>query len=167
MTQRLWIDGYNLIGHLGLTQQGSLDSARARMLGLLSGRKLRVYFDARTGGLPEQRGALEIVFTRAENADERIVRDLRALGVGTREVTLVTNDRELAGRCRQLGAAHTSCAAFVDSLPKLSTPRDMQREAADTKRASMTRSELEELQRIFETPRPGERPSSEPPGPRR
>lgn len=165
MTTQLWVDGYNLIGHLKLLAAGSLENARSRVLGLLSGRKVRVYFDARSGGNTERRGHVEIVFTRGGTADDRIVADLRGAGAAARDVRVITNDRELAGRCRQLGASCEGCASFLGALQP-QTPAAPPRKAAPGEPAAhMSRRELEELQRIFETPR--EDPSAKPPGPRR
>lgn len=167
MAKQLWVDGYNLIGHLKLLTSGSLENARSRVLGLLSGRKVRVYFDARSGGSAERRGHVEIVFTQGGTADDRIVQDLRALGTAARDIEVVTNDRELGGRCRQLGAACTACAAFLNSLQPQRTGNTARKSPPGDKSARMSRRELEDLQRIFETPPTPENPSAKPPGPGR
>ncbi len=162
MATELWVDGYNLIGHLKLLASGSLENARSRVLGLLSGRKMRVYFDARSDGSTERRGHVEIVFTRGESADERIVADLRVTGAAAREIRVVTNDRELAGRCRQLGATCEDCATFLAALQPARAASPPRKAAPGEPAAHMSRRELEELQRIFETPRAN--PSAGPPG---
>ncbi len=151
---RHWIDGYNLLRHLQLEKGRSLEQARARLVGLVSGAGVRIYFDAQGGG-KEQRAGVEVVYSESQSADDRIVADLRSGGGGG--ITVVTNDRELTNRCKQLGAAVIGCS---DYLQRESKPRSTRSQLApDPARPSgvRTKVELDEWLRLF-----GEDPTKPP-----
>ena len=60
-------------------------------------------------------------FVRDKSADDAIADALRSTPKGT--VTVVTDDRELRGRARQLGANTCSVDRFLDKLKKTYAPQ--------------------------------------------
>lgn len=123
-----WIDGYNLLLRRGLDREGSLEAARGRLLRSLVplGVPCRAYFDARKGAPSgDERDAspattVRARFVRDRSADDAMIDDLR--GVPRGSVVLVTDDRELRGRARQLGAATLGVARFVEKLDLAASP---------------------------------------------
>ena len=109
------VDGHNAIHALGLTRGGH-EAARSELVLRVAeeGAEAEVFFDARSApkGLPEagREHGVVVRFCRRGPADEAILARLRA--GGAREFLVVTDDRELAGRARQLGAGTKAVREF-------------------------------------------------------
>jgi hypothetical protein len=115
---KAFIDGHNAIHALKL---GAEDHETAR--GLLARRVLEaagdeavIFFDARSAskGLPVtgRLHGVAVRFCRKTTADEEILAEVRRTA-RPGEVTVVTDDRELAGRARQLGARTAPVERFL------------------------------------------------------
>ncbi len=124
----LLIDGHNLIGALPNIELGARDDEmqlliRLRAYRSLTGRTMIVFFDS--GAMPGAAGdlstpGLQVRFAqRPQTADDLIIAFLRRCAQPG-QYAVVTNDRELAGRARQLGASILPARAFA---AKLSAPR--------------------------------------------
>lgn len=123
MALHLILDGYNVIGashRHGFMQGGEPELAREMLIEDLrrykrnKGFRITVVFDAQhttRGRLSrETYKGIHVVFTRGhEKADEVIVRMVRRTASG---VVVVSSDREVAERCRQLGATVISAGEF-------------------------------------------------------
>jgi predicted RNA-binding protein with PIN domain len=118
------IDGYNVAHVLfGVEARSAspeeMRGALLRRLRRYASRKRRVtaVFDGRAGGgtgrSSERSGEVEVRF--APSADEEIVEIVRRAPDPGR-VRVVTRDREVAGRARQLGADTTPVPVFLDDL---------------------------------------------------
>ena len=116
------VDGHNVIGRLGLAAGDREAERRAvlrRVLEVTS--DATVFFDAQ--GAPAaaptitREGGLDVRFCRAREADEDIVAFVRA-AKRPELLLVVTDDRELAGRARQLGAKTSAIAAFFGAGTK-------------------------------------------------
>ena len=122
-----WVDGYNLILRKGWNTKATLQQARDRLLSAVTGLgvTVRVFFDASkpgAGGLQSGSPSTRVVvtFVRDRSADDAIADALRAAPKDT--VTVVTDDRELRGRARQLGANTCGVNRFVEKLEKKHAP---------------------------------------------
>lgn len=130
MNKEFWLDGFNFFHHWDSTKgllrpDSGYDIVRAidRSLRILSrhlGNKCRhviVYLD---GGLARQEGRLAGMRVRycgpGRKADDRLADDLYELGDDARMVTGVSNDRELKGRMRGLGASCLGVGEFLAML---------------------------------------------------
>ncbi len=141
-----WIDGYNLIlRNRWQEQEGSLERAREVLLRRLQSLKaeVTVYFDASKmppppGLVQAREGPVVTVFVREGTADDRMANDLRARGRG-KQVTVVTDDRELRLRVRQLKAKTLGVARFIERLEKSVSPASSPRRRA---RSSSERTSL-------------------------
>ncbi len=124
------LDGYNVIHALPELERQldrSLEAARAALMSLCAAYKARrgditqlyVVFDGREehgGGLVEHPRGVTVLFSRKpEDADERILRLIRAAGRRGRFV-VVSNDNEIANNARALGAQVISAAQFHAQL---------------------------------------------------
>jgi predicted RNA-binding protein with PIN domain len=126
-----WIDGYNLILRRGGGRlKGTLEDERrnlVRSLGSL-GAAVRVYFDAARfpgGQVPKAECPPQVspIFVTAGAADDAITDDLRKAGAKVaRLCTVVTDDRELRLRSKQLGATSVGVDKFLEHLAHASTP---------------------------------------------
>ena len=107
------IDGYNYVHRAGLSRKGSLEQQRLllsrRLRSLTAGRhEVSIIWDAR-GAARSQRdyapppGPVRSVFARTETADEAILDRVR-WHEDARRLCVVSDDREVTGRARQLGA---------------------------------------------------------------
>ncbi len=120
-----WLDGYNLIFRAGWNDLG-LEAARRRLLGHVASlpHPVRIYFDAARGappGLPsETQGRARAVFVARGTADDAMVADLRSAPKNA--ITLVTDDRELRGRAKQLGAVTVGIEKFLQRLQIVIAP---------------------------------------------
>ena len=123
-----WVDGYNLILRKHWNAKATLQQARDRLLSAVTalGGPVRVFFDAskpgaggRQPGTPSTRVAA--TFVRDKSADDAIADALRSTPKGT--VTVVTDDRELRGRARQLGANTCGVDRFLEKLEKAYAPQ--------------------------------------------
>jgi hypothetical protein len=123
------IDASNLGGALG-GAQGARDAV-AVVCRLVEwtrdrGRVVAVFDGEERGQLAIRYGALELVWGGAgRSADDEIVRRLGATrgGLRTRDWIVVTNDRELARRCRDLGARVERSGALADRLDRPAAAR--------------------------------------------
>jgi predicted RNA-binding protein with PIN domain len=112
-----WVDGYNLILRAGRDRGVSLEAARARLIRETAALNVpvRLYFDASKGdggpNVGRGSGKVAVVFVRKGTADDAIAADLRAARKG--ETVVVTDDRELRGRAKQLGAATVGVDKFL------------------------------------------------------
>ena len=124
-----WVDGYNLILRQGWTRAGAtLDEARERLLRHVQALRApaRLYFDAsRTGATVDRgrcaSGGVRIVFVSRSSADDAMVNDLRGHRA-PRDVTIVTSDRELRRRARQLGASTVGVEKFATRVAHANAP---------------------------------------------
>lgn len=127
MNKEFWIDGFNFFHHWDGTKallrpDSGYDIVRAiarsvQILGRHIGAKTRcttVYLD---GGLSRNEGRLGGMRVRycgpGGKADDRLAEDLYDLGGNARMITAVSNDRELKGRMRGLGAACLGVGEFL------------------------------------------------------
>ena len=122
-----WIDGYNLILRQPDHRQWTLEQSRERLLRSLDSLKIpvQVFFDAQrfTGtqhAIPRSSSFVSCRFIKSETADDAIVAGLRQ--VQASEVTVVTDDRELRLRCRQLGANTVGVMRFMERLNRANVP---------------------------------------------
>ena len=124
------IDGHNALHRLGL-RTGNHEADRRELV-----RRVRaidasaiVFFDARSAppDLPSstREGGVRVRYCRNEEADTAILRRLRESETAA-GFTVVTDDREVAGSARQLGARSRSVHAYFDRSG---------REAMETERA--------------------------------
>lgn len=98
------VDASNLGGLLGGAAGARAADAVVRFLlpWARERARVRLVFDGpERCDVARQYGPLEVVWSRAEPADETIVRTVRA---APRAWVVITEDRELADRCRALGA---------------------------------------------------------------
>ena len=120
----LLIDGHNLIGALPSIELGARDDEQQLIVRLrafygFSGKALIIFFDS--GDAPGRADPLstagvQIRFARRpQTADDLILGFLRQSGQPGQHA-VVTNDRELAGRARQLGASVISARDFARKL---------------------------------------------------
>ena len=123
-----WIDGYNLILRRGGPRPDELmEAARERLLrgATALAVPMRIYFDASGGGGPavaaRSQGAVRAIYVGDRSADDQMVSDLRAHG-NPRDVTIVTDDRELRQRARQLKANTLGVARFGERLDRAVSP---------------------------------------------
>ncbi len=130
MGLHLIVDGYNLIGASskgGLAGQEGLERARDLLLeGLLEykrakGFRITVVFDGRGVRCPpsgaETRRGIVVAYSRwPETADDVIVRMVGRTSAG---VAVVSSDREVARRCRGLGASVISSEEFRTRMAAL------------------------------------------------
>src|SRR5262245_22126773 len=122
-----WVDGYNLILRKGWDKELTLSQARERLLRAVvpTGLPTRVYFDAsrdRVTGSNVTSPSTKVtpVFVRSGTADDAMIADLRA--VRAPDVTLVTDDRELRGRARQVGANALGVDKFLERIDVANAP---------------------------------------------
>ncbi|HGY90981.1 MAG TPA: hypothetical protein ENK43_07400 [Planctomycetes bacterium] len=129
-----WVDGYNLIlRNRWQEKEGSLERAREVLLRRLQSLRaeITVYFDASKmpppPGLVQARaGHIVTIFVREGSADDRMANDLRGRARG-KQVTIVTDDRELRLRAKQLKAKTLGVARFLERLAKAVSPAEAPR----------------------------------------
>ena len=160
-----FIDGYNLLFRL-VSSKSSLEKQRKQVLVLLNDEisslslNATIVFDSSERGRPESvRGhfdALEMVFTTKEQtADAYIVKEIENSPHPQQEV-VVTSDRELANRCRQLGSKAQSIEDFLAWLLK---KKKQKKKRQTTRIFKDSDRELMRLLEIFEKRfREGEEP---------
>ncbi|MFQ5844238.1 MAG: NYN domain-containing protein [Planctomycetota bacterium] len=123
------VDGHNALHRLGLGGEEH-ETARRSVL-----RRVRavapdatVFFDARhaPSGVPHtaREAGLRVVYCQGREADAEIIERVRESGRPHR-LLVVTDDRELAGRVRQLGARPVAVREFFgpDAPPRSGEPR--------------------------------------------
>jgi predicted RNA-binding protein with PIN domain len=115
-----WFDGNNLIGQSAAAAQADSQTRRTFLAMLSSYRKsgggrFTVYFD---GDDPDRTAAppgVSVRYSAPLSADEVLVRRLRETRLPS-EVIVVTNDRDLARRCRDAGASTMTWPQFVSKM---------------------------------------------------
>lgn len=154
-----WVDGYNLILRRRWNAQATLEQARDRLLSAVAGLgvQVRVFFDASkpgAGGPVTGSPSTKVVstFVRDGTADDAMAEALRAAPKGT--VTVVTDDRELRGRARQLGANTCGVDRFLQKLERRHTPRSKQRHrggkvAPGEKPGHVSKKQVDEWMKYF------------------
>lgn len=130
MNREFWLDGFNFFHHWDSTKgllrsDSGYDIVRAldRSLRILSrhlGHKTRytvVYLD---GGLDRREGVTAGMRVRycgpGRKADDRLADDVFELGQSAKQVTAVSNDRELKARLRALGASCLGVGEFLATV---------------------------------------------------
>lgn len=114
---RALIDGHNALGALRIRAK-THEAARQALLRRVASRAPRatVFFDAREAprDLPESRREMgvDVYYCRRREADQAILDEVRAAD-DARNLIVVTNDREVAGRAAQLGAKAVGVAEFL------------------------------------------------------
>ncbi len=112
------VDGHNAMYALGI-EHGKHENRRRYLLDRVRAIEPRatVFFDARNApaGLPPvaSESGLRVVYCQEREADHEIIDTVRDADE-PREFLVVSNDREVTGRCRQLGARTESIAEFFD-----------------------------------------------------
>jgi len=122
-----YVDGYNLAFHTKSFVDSDFEKGRDALIASLSSYattlrlNVAVVFDSyRPPGHRERShfAALEVLYTaQGETADDLILSELSAK-VEERTVVVVTSDKRLAWRARQLGAKTASITAFLSLLKK-------------------------------------------------
>jgi predicted RNA-binding protein with PIN domain len=113
------IDGYNLLYALPDIPPGPWPTKREILIELLmtskphGNNRVTVVFDSREGlGDRRHHGAIEVVFTSGETADDWIARRVRD-GSNARTVVVVTNDQGIRTLIRGTGAKWISTQEFL------------------------------------------------------
>ena len=121
MSLHYFIDGYNLIWSADNFGGGPLQSQRERLLRFLeiarpagsAVNQVMVVFDGREDvDSPPWRGSVRVVFSKGENADAVIKRNVDAMANG-RNAVVVTDDREIQRWVRASKARVMSCGDFL------------------------------------------------------
>jgi predicted RNA-binding protein with PIN domain len=110
------IDAANLGGVLG--GAAGARNSQAILTALLPWARERqqvvVVFDGpESPGTATRLGGVEIVWSGTRSADDVISKRLAVLGKAAKSWTVITNDRSLTRRCRDLGAKVESASIFV------------------------------------------------------
>ncbi len=112
------LDGNNLLHRLPQDRRSRKDVRRAALdLVRREGVRVTVVFDGPPpAGTPEREalGSVTVVYAGSSSADEVILR--RVSGARRGQLTVVTDDRELARRARQAGARVQPVASWLDKL---------------------------------------------------
>jgi predicted RNA-binding protein with PIN domain len=124
---RYLVDAYNLLFRT-LKKKGNLEKNRQRMIEELNDAaadarlKLTLVFDGADTHFPySSRGhfdAIELVYTPKSMSADAYISEEVALSKTPSQITVVTNDRELAIRCRSYRALILSIDAFVAFVAK-------------------------------------------------
>ncbi len=115
-----WFDGNNLIGQSAATARADRRARRAFLDKLSSyhrsgGGRFLVYFDGDDPGRSASPAGVAVRYSAPASADEAILRRLREIQYPS-EVIVVTNDRELMGRCRDAGASALDWREFSSKM---------------------------------------------------
>lgn len=151
-----FIDGYNFLFRL-FQKKGSLQKQRDAALFSLNEEieklplSITVVFDSseklREAASRSHLDALEIIYTtRQQSADDYIYKAIEEATHPQNE-TVVTSDRELAGKCRQLGANTLTVEQFLTHLQKRKAKK---RRGKASKGFKESDQEMERLLKIFE-----------------
>ena len=152
-----WLDGYNIIFRERWNEsEGSLEAARDKLLRSLGaiGAKTKVYFDAsRSGGGISSAGqdtrGVKVVYVQQSSADDAMVADLRA--GSAQGVVLVTDDRELRIRAKQLGASSVGSRKFLERLQRGSSPQGKSASGAkDTRQDGVSKRKVDDWLDYFD-----------------
>jgi predicted RNA-binding protein with PIN domain len=112
-----WFDGNNLIGQSAATARADSQTRRAFLSTLSSykksgGGRFLVYFDGEDPDRSSSPTGISIRYSAPESTDTAILHRLHEIQ-NPSEVIVVTNDRELATRCRNSGASTLSWQQFT------------------------------------------------------
>jgi predicted RNA-binding protein with PIN domain len=120
MDMPYWFDGNNLIGQSAAAARADA-RARKEFLSALhvyhrsGGGKFLVYFDGDDRDRSASPPGVSIRYSAPASTDEAILQRLREIR-NPLEVIIVTNDRELAVRCRHAGAAVLTWNEFTTRM---------------------------------------------------
>lgn len=116
-----WIDGYNVLHRMKLLRTGSLEEGREQLVARAAalGRPCWIVFDSRErppGMERRRRGRVTVEFARdGHSADLTILERVRTTP-DPGAITVVTDDRELARKCRDHGARTLSVQQFAERI---------------------------------------------------
>ncbi len=141
-----WFDGNNLIGQSTAAVRADPRVRQAFLSRLSSfhkagGGRFLVYFDGDDPGGVAVPPGISVRYSAPFSADEVLLRRLRDVPYPM-EVILVSNDRELAARCRNSGASALSWSQFAAKMKS----RQPARRARD---ASQEKVDVEDWMRYF------------------
>lgn len=152
------IDGHNLIGKLPDLSLSDPDDEqqlieRLHVYAQRIRRRLAVVFDPGAGYVPPHRSPyvdVKVSYAkRGRTADQVILNRVRRTR-NPREITVVTSDRELAGRAQAEGATVMSAEEFVRLLqPAEPTREEEEMEAEARANVAVSSDEVDEWLRIF------------------
>jgi len=133
------VDGYNMLYALPEIPPGPWPSKRDVLIELLLSSKpqghnrLTIIFDSRAGsGDRMERGAIEIIFTAGETADDWIARRVREVP-NARSYVVVSNDQGIRSDIRGTGAKWMSTKEFLkEKAAPQSRPARMPPEISDS-----------------------------------
>lgn len=115
------VDGYNVIRQTPALDKGCLRETRVRLFSFIENERpqgslknrLAVVFDGASDVFGcKENYSFEIVFSRGNSADERIVEMVSAFP-NPKNIVVVTNDKELASAARRQGARIMSTSDFL------------------------------------------------------
>jgi hypothetical protein len=147
------IDGSNLGGKLG-GAAGARDAGEVvrRVVAWARGRKEQIVLVFDGPGSPDvaaRYGPVRVVWSGAASADERITARVEA---GSGRWTVVTGDRELAARCRALGARvlpPSELLATVDR-PRRGRPTSARQAESESEKPPAHAEERDLWRRVFD-----------------
>ncbi len=132
MSLHYLIDGYNLLYALPEIPAGPWSTKREIFLTRLvqlrpqGNNKVTVIFDSRDGGgSRQQKGAIEIIYTAGETADDWIIQAVRK-APNPRIVVVITNDQTIRRLIRGTGAKWLSTEDFLKAAKPTPTPEHKQ-----------------------------------------
>lgn len=119
---RYWIDGYNVILSAGIGDGASLEERRAELAARVAGSCPRAWivFDSKGREGVSRRGhsfsGVEVAFAPSGLSADDVIADRVRNSRQLEGVVVVTDDRELAGRCRSLGVSILGVRRFVQDV---------------------------------------------------
>jgi predicted RNA-binding protein with PIN domain len=146
-----WIDGYNLLFSLpkGTHQKESFEARRKALISEINRQaeelalKITLVFDG-TSDSPEYLShykSLELLYTR-QSADEAILERVR-MSKFPQEICVVTSDKELFSKAKELGALTLSLKNFLSLLSK------KHKKPSDPKEFQDSPQEIQRLLKLF------------------
>lgn len=154
------IDGYNLLFTLTRGARAGLDVERERnrLLALLAqslkGRKVVVVFDGSIYrdvlpiGDSQRRGELNLIFTRDESADDRIVRMVEKER-DRKGITVVTSDRQIRNAVEKMGSATVPSEKFARLVGASASPAGDEERPSRRKEDGITDAEADGWMKLF------------------
>jgi predicted RNA-binding protein with PIN domain len=127
MAMPYWFDGNNLIGQSAAAAKTDARTRKAFLSALhayhrAGGGKFHVYFDGDDRDRSASPPGVSIRYSAPVSADEAMLQRLREIN-NPSEVIIVTNDRELATRCRHAGAAVLTWNEFTIRMQSRRVPQ--------------------------------------------
>jgi len=116
------LDGYNIIRQSDFLSKAQLKDSRHALISFINERKpcgssnnkVTVVFDGRSDVFyAQEKGTIEVLFSRNESADEHIKKMVEAL-VNPRQSVVVSDDRDICLYVRSLGARVMSVSEFIE-----------------------------------------------------